>query len=72
MQGQTPPAPTRGSNKRSEDQEKGENPEEQEEEGSADVVDLLPRVDIRLNCATFSLFCFESSDVVVCLDENFI
>ncbi|XP_029935626.1 cytoskeleton-associated protein 5-like [Myripristis murdjan] len=46
MQGQTPPAPTRGSNKRSEDQEKGENPEEQEEEGSADVVDLLPRVDI--------------------------
>ncbi|KAM4603075.1 cytoskeleton-associated protein 5-like [Polymixia lowei] len=45
MQGQTPPAPTRGSAKKSEDQEKGEEPEEQEGD-EADVVDLLPRADI--------------------------
>uniref|UniRef100_UPI003AB1091D cytoskeleton-associated protein 5-like n=1 Tax=Centroberyx gerrardi TaxID=166262 RepID=UPI003AB1091D len=46
LQDQTPPAPTRGSSKRSEDQEEGEETEEQEEGGAADVVDLLPRTDI--------------------------
>ncbi|XP_056135321.1 cytoskeleton-associated protein 5-like [Lampris incognitus] len=46
MQGQTPPAPTRGSKKKTEDQEKGDELKEQEEEGNADVMDLLPRTDI--------------------------
>ena len=46
MQGQTPPAPTRGAIKRTGGQEEGE---ETKEEGVAgDIMDLLPRTDIRL------------------------
>ncbi|XP_028842813.1 cytoskeleton-associated protein 5 isoform X3 [Denticeps clupeoides] len=45
MQGQSPPAPTRGVKKGAE--EDGEEPEEQEEEGGAGgIMDLLPRSDI--------------------------
>ena len=45
MKGQTPPAPIRGCSKAS----GGEEADEQEEEPEAgdDVVDLLPRTDIR-------------------------
>ncbi|KAM9545570.1 cytoskeleton-associated protein 5-like isoform 1-T2 [Salvelinus alpinus] len=44
MQGQTPPAPTRGSIKRTGGQEEGE--EAKEEGGAGDIMDLLPRTDI--------------------------
>uniref|UniRef100_A0A4W5P5E2 Cytoskeleton associated protein 5 n=1 Tax=Hucho hucho TaxID=62062 RepID=A0A4W5P5E2_9TELE len=44
MQGQTPPAPTRGSTKRTGGQEEGE--EAKEEGGAGDIMDLLPRTDI--------------------------
>lgn len=50
MKGQTLPAPTRGSAKRTGGQEEGEEDEEEEGEGAgavSDVVDLLPRTDIR-------------------------
>ncbi|XP_076003140.1 cytoskeleton-associated protein 5-like isoform X2 [Genypterus blacodes] len=46
IQGQTPPAQTRGVKKRSEEQENRGEVEEQEEAGSMDVVDLVPRTDI--------------------------
>lgn len=47
MKGQTPPPPIRGLSKASgaEGEEEGE--KEEEHEGGADVVDLLPRTDIR-------------------------
>ena len=47
MKGQTPPAPIRGSTKRSGGQEEGEQNEDQEDDRHVDVLDLLPRVDIR-------------------------
>ncbi|KAF7644640.1 hypothetical protein LDENG_00218580, partial [Lucifuga dentata] len=46
VQGQTPPAPTRGVRKRSEEQQGGEDAADQEDGGSVDVEDLLPRTDI--------------------------
>lgn len=47
MQGQTAPAPTRGSSKHTDGSgDDGEEGEDQEEAGN-DVVDLLPRADIR-------------------------
>ncbi|KAK1159669.1 cytoskeleton-associated protein 5-like isoform X4 [Acipenser oxyrinchus oxyrinchus] len=45
MQGQTPPAPFRGSIKKGE-QDESEEAEEPDEEGGNDVMDLLPRTDI--------------------------
>ena len=47
MQGQSTPAPFRGTKKGAEDV--GEEPDEQQEEegGAVDIMDLLPRTDIR-------------------------
>lgn len=46
MKGQSPPAPIRGLSKTSgEGEEVGD--QEEEQDGGADVVDLLPRSDIR-------------------------
>lgn len=45
MQGQSPPAPTRGLKKGGDD-EGGEEEEQDEDGGGADVMDLLPRTDI--------------------------
>ena len=47
MQGQSPPAPIRGSAKGREGQAEGEEAENQDEE-ETDVMDMLPRTDIRL------------------------
>lgn len=46
MQGQTPPAATRGNTRHNIGSDDGEEGEEQEDSGN-DVVDLLPRADIR-------------------------
>lgn len=48
MQGQSPPAAFRGAKKGGAEEE-GEEAEEQEEDGGGhDIMDLLPRTDIRL------------------------
>ncbi|XP_030056735.1 cytoskeleton-associated protein 5 isoform X2 [Microcaecilia unicolor] len=47
IQGQAPPAPTRGSSKHgSSGADDGEDADEQDEEGGNDVLDLLPRTDV--------------------------
>ena len=54
MQGQSAPAPIRGSTKKGAE-ENGEDAEEQEDDGGAgavDVMDLLPRSDIRYQTHT--------------------
>lgn len=49
MQGQSPPAPIRG-NKKAGAVEEGEEADEEEVDGGAgDIMDLLPRTDIRLS-----------------------
>lgn len=59
MQGQSAPAPIRGSTKKGAE-ENGEDAEEQEDDGGAgavDVMDLLPRSDIRYQTdSAFNLF----------------
>lgn len=59
MQGQSPPAPTRATKKTSSAEEQGDDGEEQDEDGGGgggqDVMDLLPRTDIR---SEKSLYCF--------------
>lgn len=49
MQGQSPPAPIRFTKKAAAAEEDGDEGEEQEEdgEGGHDIMDLLPRTDIR-------------------------
>lgn len=47
MKGQTPPVPTRGSSKSGGGGDDGEVGEDQEEDSPADVMDLLPRSEIR-------------------------
>lgn len=46
MQGQSPPAPVRV-NKKAPSEEEGDEGEEQEEDGGQDIMDLLPRADVR-------------------------
>ncbi|CAL8404824.1 unnamed protein product [Boreogadus saida] len=46
MQGQSAPAPSRGSGRNEGEEKEGEGVEEGVDEGAADVVDLLPRTDI--------------------------
>lgn len=49
MQGQTPPASFRG-NKKAGTDDQGEDADEEEVDGGAgDIMDLLPRTDIRLS-----------------------
>lgn len=47
MKGQTPPAPVRGLLKANGEEGEEEGDKEEEHDGGADVVDLLPRTDIR-------------------------
>lgn len=47
MKGQTPPPPTRCLSKANRVEGEDEGDKEEENEGGADVVDLLPRTDIR-------------------------
>lgn len=48
MQGQSPPAPMRFTKKATAAEEEGDEGEEQEEDGGGqDIMDLLPRTDIR-------------------------
>lgn len=47
MKGQTPPAPTRGLSKAHGEEGEEEGNKEEENDGGADVVDLLPRTDVR-------------------------
>lgn len=48
MQGQSPPAPIRGTTKKAGAEEEGDAAEEEEVDGGAgDIMDLLPRTDIR-------------------------
>lgn len=47
MHGQSPPAPTRGLSRRGADEDKEEADEEEADGGAADIMDLLPRTDIR-------------------------
>lgn len=49
MQGQTPPASIRGSKKAGTEEEGEEADEEQVDGGAGDIMDLLPRTDIRLS-----------------------
>ncbi|KAM9470532.1 cytoskeleton-associated protein 5 isoform 2-T2 [Clarias gariepinus] len=46
MQGQSPPAPTRGSTKKGAEDDQEEADEEDADGGAADIMDLLPRSDI--------------------------
>lgn len=46
MQGQSPPAPTRGTKRAGADEE-GDAAEEEVDSGAGDIMDLLPRTDIR-------------------------
>lgn len=59
MQGQSPSAPTRFTKKAAAAEEEGDEGEEQDEDGEGggrqDIMDLLPRTDIRLKTFTFSL-----------------
>lgn len=59
MKGQSPSAPTRFTKKAAAEEE-GDEGEEQDEDGGGgggrqDIMDLLPRTDIRLKTFTFSL-----------------
>ena len=48
MHGQSAPAPSRASSrKENEEEKKGAAEEQEDDEAAADVVDLLPRTDIR-------------------------
>lgn len=47
MQGQSPPAPTRGQTKKGADDDQEEADEEETDGGAGDIMDLLPRTDIR-------------------------
>lgn len=47
MQGQSPPAPTRGLTKKGSDDDQEEADEEDPDGGAGDIMDLLPRTDIR-------------------------
>lgn len=47
MQGQSPPAPTRGLSKKGLEDDGEEADEEEAEGGAGDIMDLLPRTDIR-------------------------
>lgn len=47
MKGQTPAAATRGSSKSGAGGHDGDEAEDQDEDSPADVMDLLPRADIR-------------------------
>lgn len=47
MQGQSPPAPTRGLSKKGAEDNREEAEEEDTEGGANDIMDLLPRTDIR-------------------------
>lgn len=58
MQGQSPPAPTRGLTKKGAEDDREEADEEETDGGAADFMDLLPRTDIRsvlMQIATRSL-----------------
>ena len=47
MEGQSAPAPSRGSGRNEGEEKEGEANEEGVDEAASDVVDLLPRTDIR-------------------------
>lgn len=47
MQGQSPPAATRGLTKKGADDDQEEADEEETDGGAGDIMDLLPRTDIR-------------------------
>lgn len=47
MHGQSPPAPTRGLTKKGADDDQEEADEEETDGGAGDIMDLLPRADIR-------------------------
>ena len=47
MQGQSAPAPSRGGSRKEDEEKEGAADDKGDDEAAADVVDLLPRTDIR-------------------------
>lgn len=67
MQGQSPPAPTRGISKHStsgaDEGEEGDEPDD----GGTDVVDLLPRTEIRYICWKCFFIIYYTEFLIGCL-----
>lgn len=63
MQGQSPPAPFRGAKKAGAEEEGDAAEEEEVDGGPGDIMDLLPRTDIRsVSVAVLKTFSFQIMD----------